>query len=186
MRGVAPRASQSTTRVSTYPSDRPTIGAANRVNTILNSPPSWMTRQPAPTAAAPISPPTSACDELLGMLSAQVSRLHRQAVATATMITSRLMVPGAIRSLPMVLATATPKINGPENSAAAVTASATAGGNARDEIIVATILLASRKPLSKLKKSARPMSSSSGGVTGGSGHLDDDVADDVGGLVAPV
>src|SRR6266851_6381435 len=145
-----------------------------------------MACQPAPTAVAPTSPPTSACDELLGMLSRQVSTLHTQAVARATTITSRLMAPGATRSLPMVLATATPKMNGPENSATAVTAMATAGRKARDEIMVATMLLASRKPLSRLKNSARPMRSSSSGGKSGLGHLDDDVADDVGGLVAPV
>ena len=56
-------------------------------------------------------------------------------------MTNRLMAPGATMSLPMVLATATPKMNGPENSATAVTAMATGGRKARDETIVATMLL---------------------------------------------
>src|SRR5205823_2643138 len=90
------------------------------------------------------------------------------------------------RSLPIVLATATPKMNGPENSARAVTVMATPGRKAREEIMVATMLLESRKPLSRLKKSARPMRSSRSGGKSGSGHLDHDVADDVGGLIAPV
>ena len=49
----------------------------------------------------------------------------------------------------MVVATATPKMNGPENSATAVTPRATRGENAREEIMVATMLLESWMPLSK-------------------------------------
>src|SRR5712692_3855640 len=102
-----------------------------------------MARQLAPTATAPTRPPISACEELLGMPRNQVNKFQPQAVTSATTITCRLIVPGLMMSLPMVLATATPKMNGPENSATAVTASATGGRKARDEIIVATMLLES-------------------------------------------
>jgi len=57
-----------------------------------------------------------------------------------------LMAPGRMIPWPIVLATANPKMNGPRNSAAAANARAARGGMARDEIIVATMLLASFAP----------------------------------------
>jgi hypothetical protein len=57
-------------------------------------------------------------------------------------------------SPPTVFATVTPNRNGP-NSATAVTPNAVFGRNAREEIMVATILLESRIPLINSKTSAR-------------------------------
>jgi small neutral amino acid transporter SnatA (MarC family) len=53
-------------------------------------------------------------------------------------------------SRPIVVATATPKINGPQNSATAVIVKANRGENAREEIIVATILQESVMPFRKV------------------------------------
>src|SRR5690606_22624952 len=57
-------------------------------------------------------------------------------------------------SLPTVLATVTPNRKGPRNSATAVKPSAVCGRNAREEIMVATILLESRIPLMNSKINA--------------------------------
>jgi hypothetical protein len=54
-----------------------------------------------------------------------------------------LMELAATTSIPMVSATANPKIKGATKFARAVIPSATCGENARDEIIVATTLLES-------------------------------------------
>ncbi len=58
-------------------------------------------------------------------------------------------------SSPMVRATATPNRNGPMNSPTVAIPSAVAGLKARDEIMVATMLLASRIPFRKSKIRAR-------------------------------
>jgi hypothetical protein len=64
----------------------------------------------------------------------------------------------------MVLATATPKMNGPENSATAVTPRATRGENARDEIIVATTLLESWIPFKKSNRAPNTITAIRTGV----------------------
>jgi hypothetical protein len=87
--------------------------------------------------------PMSACEELLGMPRYQVNIFHAVALNRAARITSMVIVPGLTMSCPMVLATATPKIKGPKNSDTAVTPNATRGRKAREEIIVATMLLES-------------------------------------------
>ncbi len=58
-------------------------------------------------------------------------------------------------SFPIVLATATPKMNGPKKLATAVMARATRGERAREEIMVATTLLESCTPFRKSKMRAR-------------------------------
>jgi hypothetical protein len=63
---------------------------------------------------------------------------------------------GETTLIPIVLATLTPKINGPTNSAIALTSKAVRGGKAREEIIVA-ILLESWIPVRKLATNASPM-----------------------------
>src|SRR5512143_1527213 len=55
-------------------------------------------------------------------------------------------------------------MNGPENSASAMVPSATRGEKARDEIIVATMLLESCTPFRKSKHSARAITAMSTGV----------------------
>ena len=76
-----------------------------------------------------------------------------------------LIVPGVTISLPMVVATATPKISGPENSATAVVPRATRGEKAREEIMVATMLLESCTPFRKSKTRANAIAASRMGVT---------------------
>src|SRR5256885_970616 len=54
------------------------------------TPPHITTRRPPCTMAAPISPPISACEELLGMPNRQVTRFQVIAPITAARITTRI------------------------------------------------------------------------------------------------
>ena len=126
-------------------------GEMRRAISIFSIPFSCSVLNPAPTPTAPMRPPTSACEELLGMPKNQVRMFHRMALNSAAKMTSMVIVPGTTMSCPMVLATATPKRKGATNSAMAVIPSAARGDKARDEIIVATMLLESCKPFRKLK-----------------------------------
>ena len=92
---------------------------------------------------APMNPPISAWEELLGKPRYQVSRFQTMAPVSAARRTVSLMAWAATISSPMVLATATPKTNGPTKLASAVIPSARRGESARDEIMVATTLLES-------------------------------------------
>src|SRR5512143_1869679 len=140
------------------------IGEVNRGIRIFHNPPRRMACQPAPTATAPMMPPTKAWEELLGKPRNHVSRFHRMALLRAASTIVVVMVVGSTTSFPIVLATATPKIKGPENSASAMVPSATRGEKARDEIIVATILLESCTPFRKSKHRARAITAMSTGV----------------------
>jgi hypothetical protein len=104
---------------------------------------------------APINPPIKAWEELLGSPKYQVKRFHRMAPSSVARITSRVTEVGVTISLPIVSATATPKMNGPENSAMAVTTRATRGGKAREKIIVETTLLESWMPFRKSNPNAK-------------------------------
>ena len=86
-----------------------------------------------------------------GMPSERVSRFQVMAAMTAANTTGSEIAVGSISPLPMVVATATPKMNGAQNSATAVSAIARRGLTARDDIAVATMLEASFEPLVKSK-----------------------------------
>ena len=73
----------------------------------------------------------------------QVSTFQKIALKQAASRTVMLMCSGATMSLPIVVATATPKMNGPTKFARAVISRAICGRMARDEIMVATMLLES-------------------------------------------
>ena len=108
--------------------------------------------------AAPISPPTSAWDELEGRPNHKVKRFHAIAAMSAA-ITTEIWISSLFnKSLPMVVATATPKRNGPMNSAMAAIVSAFRPEQRSEAITVATTLAQSRTPHRKAKTSARPMS----------------------------
>src|SRR5687768_2451077 len=74
----------------------------------------------------------------------------RQATKASRVSTCESTMPS-----PIVFATTTPKRKGPKNAATAVSPNATSGRKARDEIMVATILLESRIPLKNSKINAR-------------------------------
>jgi hypothetical protein len=122
------------------PKINPTIGEAKRAMRIFSRPGTSMARHPAPTMTAPKIPPMSAWEELLGKPSHQVSRSQIMALRSAATITFELMAVASTTSCPMVVATATPKTNGPMKFATAVVPRAMRGGMAREEIIVATTL----------------------------------------------
>ena len=89
----------------------------------------------------------------------------------------------------MVLATATPKTNGPKKLATAVIARATRGDSARDEIMVATTLLESWIPFRKSKIRAKTITAIMIGdmlTTLQLGDLDHDVGDHVGSLIPTI
>ena len=117
--------------------------ARDSVSKIFSRPANLIALKPAPITTEPINPPINACEELLGKPRYQVSRFQRMAAARAATSTFVLMAWESTISAPMVVATATPKMKGPQNSAIAVIPSAILGEMARDEIMVATMLLES-------------------------------------------
>lgn len=101
---------------------------------------------PADTTTAPISPPTSACDDDEGMPFHQVTRFQVMAPSSphSRMVSAAVgAMPSSRTKLPMVLATAVPPSSGPRNSKKPTTSTACAGVMACEAITVATMLAAS-------------------------------------------
>ncbi len=80
---------------------------------------------------------------------------HRLAASRAAKTTGMVSAFGGATSFPIVVATATPKRSGPENSETAAIPRAARGVMAREAIMVATTLALSWKPFRKSKVSAR-------------------------------
>ena len=95
---------------------------------------------------APTNPPTRACEELLGMPKNQVNRPQKMALTWVAKTTAGEINAGVTIPCPMEYATATPKMKGLTVSVTAINARAARGDMAREEIIVATILLESLNP----------------------------------------
>ena len=112
---------------------------------------------PARADTAPTIPPINAWDELLGIINIQVNIFQITALTNATKMTCKLIAFGSAIPRPMVLATATPNMNGPENSARMVTPSAVRGGYARDETMVDTTFRESCMPFRNPNSNARLM-----------------------------
>ena len=93
----------------------------NRVSRILNSPPIIKALNPSAATVAPMIPPISVCEELDGIPTCHVKTFHKMAVVSADKMTGTVIACAATTSWPMVVATATPKRNGPVPSAIAVT-----------------------------------------------------------------
>src|SRR5688572_7101764 len=142
---------------------KPITGDAKRATSTLYKPGNLMAPNPTAIVTAPTIPPISAWEELPGMPKYQVTRFQRIAPIKAERITPRVNTSDCAISSPIVRATVTPKRKGPRNSAIAVMLNAVRGPKARDEIMVATILLASRMPLRKSKTSARAITIMSSG-----------------------
>src|SRR4030065_929256 len=124
-------------------------GDVVRVIRIFSIPGNRIARHPAPMATAPTRPPTRACDELLGNPRYQVNKFQKMALIKAARITIRLIASEATTSCPIVSATATPNMNGPQKLARAVIPRALRGENARLATMVATMLLESWIPFKK-------------------------------------
>ena len=75
---------------------------------VLMIPCQTRTHVPPLAIPAPISPPISACEELLGSPSHQVMRFQTIAAMSAHRSTSRSMMTGSMIPTPMVLATGVP------------------------------------------------------------------------------
>ena len=108
---------------------------------------------PANTQVAPISPPNSACDELDGMPSSQVSRFHRIAPTSPPKITSGMIRASSTSPLEMVSATCTDR-NAPIRFSTPASSTATRGRSAPVAIEVAIALAVSWKPFVKSNTSA--------------------------------
>src|SRR5205823_13987285 len=93
--------------------------------------------EPDWTRAAPTSPPINACVELDGNPTHQVSRFHAIAPISAASTAFSVARPAPMMPLPAVLPTAV-VTNAPARLAAAETATATLGDNARVPTQVAT------------------------------------------------
>src|SRR5665648_1458 len=102
-----------------------------------------MTPNPESAATAPMIPPINAWLELDGIPKYQVNKFQKMEAISAATSTQILMEPGNTISSPIVFATATPNRKGPENSATAVIYKALRGDMARENMIVATMLLES-------------------------------------------
>ena len=126
-------------------------GEINRIKKTLIIPATLMTAQPDLNTIAPINPPMMAWDAELGIPRNQVSSPQIIALASAASKAVMLTAPGSTIPPPMVLATATPKMKGPENSAMATSVSDHRGESALEEIMVATMLLESWIPFKKSK-----------------------------------
>ena len=112
-----------------------------------------MASAPAATQVAPISPPNSACDELDGRPSSQVTRFQMIAPIRPPKITTGPILASSTRPLAMVLATAT-EMNAPTRLRTAEMATATLGRRAPVAIEVAIALAVSWKPLVKSNANA--------------------------------
>src|SRR5512146_1382972 len=103
--------------------------------------------------AAPINPPISACDELLGSPTYHVSRFHTMAASSAAITAIGVSADGSATSVPMVLATWV-LMNAPRKLRIAAIIMATRGERTRVETLVAMAFAVSWKPFVKSKATA--------------------------------
>ena len=132
----------------------PMMGAATMNASVLSSPPQISEFRPALSTATPTRPPIRACDELDGRPRYQVIRSQTVAPIKAAKMrfgstTDELIIP-----LPIVVATAKPKIKKAMKLKKADIATAATGGSTLVAMTVETALEASWKPLTKSKKYA--------------------------------
>src|SRR6185437_4750894 len=83
------------------------MGETSSDSTILMMPPTFKTLKCVadPATAAPMMPPISACEELLGRAKYQVTRFQVMAASSADMTTTEVRDAWLATSLPIVLAT---------------------------------------------------------------------------------
>ena len=120
----------------------PTIGESTMNTRIFWNPEPISEPHPAFATAAPASPPTRACDELVGMPNNQVTRSHRIAPINPEKTMPIVMAFWSTTSFAMVAATLVPRITATRCHRAAQ-ATATRGVSTRVETTVAISLAAS-------------------------------------------
>lgn len=123
-----------------HPNNAPRIGEIKRASRTFISPSIWIAEIPKPVSAAPTNPPINACEELEGMASHQVIKFHTMAASKAAKAVGTVTASSLTTSVPMVVATATPKRNGPIKLVIADMVKATRGDMALEAITVATTL----------------------------------------------
>ena len=122
--------------------------------------------EPAFTKAAPIIPPISACDELVGRPRYHVMIFHPHAPIRAPNIVILSTVAMSTIPLPIVLATWRPKKRKAIKLKNAAHIMATLGDKTRVDTTVAMELAESWKPFKKSKRSARAIRKSTANVMG--------------------
>jgi hypothetical protein len=152
--GEALLAAQSVNFITKYPANMPTMGEISSERIITINPCILTTSKPAASTADPNKPPSIACDDEEGIPKCQVKRFQRMAAINAEMIAISFNTLASRRSAPTVLATATPKMNGPQKLAMAAIVNAVRGRIAWDEITVATMFELSCTPLMKSRARA--------------------------------
>ncbi len=96
-----------------YPPIPPRMGDKNSATRIFVNPAGSMASRPNPAQTEPIMPPMSAWDVLDGMPKNKVVAFHAIAANSDAYTTGSVTASLATTSSPIVVATATPKINGP-------------------------------------------------------------------------
>ena len=133
---------------------------------ILNSPAGTSATNPALTTAAPVSPPISACDELVGSPQYQVITSQLMAPMRAARISRGSTTSGCTTPRPTVVATFTPKPKAATKLKTAAHTTAWSGVRTRVDTTVAIELAASWKPFRKSKSSATTMTKTTSDSTG--------------------
>ena len=138
----------------THPEAVARRGEATKERMILPIPQKFNPSMPVETSTAPITPPTKACEELLGSATHQVRMFQITAPASAAMRTcSFTWLADCTMSAPMVLATPVLYMAPRKLSTAAIKI-ASFGEMARVETDVAMAFAVSWKPLIKSNTSA--------------------------------
>src|SRR5436309_45147 len=132
----------------------PISGDNTMKSSILLTPETCTTPHPPLTTPAPISPPTSACDELVGRPNHQVMISHAIAPIRVDRRSQAVTIAGSIVPLPMVDATFTPNTKAATKLNKAAHRTAIRGDRTRVDTTVATELAASWKPFKKSKNNA--------------------------------
>ena len=130
-------------------------------------PPQLTACRPPSTTAAPTSPPTSACPELDGRPSRQVTRFQVTAAARPAPITSTVTSGGTVTRPPIVSATAAPRNSGPSRLNTDASRIACSGVAARVATRVAIALDASWSPFVTANPIANSTATTSWASTGG-------------------
>ena len=116
----------------------------------------WTAPEPEAIQTAPISPPNSACDELDGSPTSQVTRFHRIAPISPPNTTAGVTLASSTIPLEIVFATSVDR-NAPTRFSTPEIATATFGFSAPVAIEVAMAFAVSWKPLVKSNASAVTM-----------------------------
>jgi len=125
--------------------------------TTFATPLTTTTPKPALATPAPTSPPTRACETLMGNPIRVQAWVQMMALIRVTRIMGTSMIAGLTIPRPIVSATCTPKMNTATKLNTVAHTTARRGDSTRVETMVATELAASFIPLRKSNRRARTM-----------------------------